>query len=471
MSNGRDNEPFDVRRFLERLRKPQRKRGERDRESPTPREVNAFSKAPLAGRLWWLLRRRLSSDGRITPGARPIALRDKLERFRPAAFLAGGAAVGPCRWLSIGPRNINGRIKCLAIHPIDPNTIYAGSADGGVWKSTDAGQSWKPKWDDLTSMSIGALAIDPQAPNTIYAGTGEALIVAEPSDYLWAYEGAGVFRSTDGGATWLPFGSVQNQFIYRLAVDPNDSNNVLCAGYATTGGGLCRWDQAALAGAGAWVLVRAGIFTDVLFDPVNQNVAYAGQYQTAGGAGHAAVLKSTDGGLTWLPRSTGLPNDDIGRVSLTLARAKPEVLYVKIEDSYWGILWGVYRTGSAAEGTAAAPAWTACVDPDVDEPDPQATLNSGGVPYIAADPSDTNGNIVYAGGIDLARSNNGGQSWERISRTYQVPPPAQVTRPTHADQQDLVSTRRIARGSSSLMTAACSWEPIPAAAHRSTGGR
>jgi photosystem II stability/assembly factor-like uncharacterized protein len=436
MSDIREEQPFDAYRFLERLRREPRTRGERDPERPTPREIKAFTTAPLAGRLWWLTRRRASSDGIVRAGARANALRDKLERFRPPSVpLAGGATVAPCRWLPIGPRNINGRIKCLAIHPVDPRIIYAGSADGGVWKTTDAGQSWRPKMDDLPSMSIGALAIDPQAPDTVYAGTGEALKVADPSEYLWAYEGAGVFRTTDGGDTWSAFGAVQNQFIYRLAVDPNDSTNVLCAGYARSGGGLCRWDQATT----SWIVERSGIFTDVLFDPVNAGVVYAGRYQTSGPP-HAAVLKSTNSGRAWVSSSTGLPNDDVGRVSLTLARAKPEVLYAKIEDSYWGTLLGVYRTGTAAAGSAATPAWTPCTDPDVDAPDPRATPQLWWCSYIAADPSDANGNTVYAGGIDLARSADGGQSWERLSRTYQAGLPAAVpaTRPTHADQHDLV---------------------------------
>lgn len=283
---------------------------------------------------------------------------------------------------------------------------------------------------DLPSLSIGAIALDPRAPDTIYAGMGEALIVASPSRYLWSYEGNGVYRSTDGGTTWAPMGAAANDYIYRIAVDPFDSDNVLCAGYASAHGGLLRWDRA----AGAWILVQPGSFTDVVFDPAHQGVVYAAQYDSG-------VHKSTNGGATWAPRSTGLPANDIGRVSLTIARSKPDVLYAKIENSWVGDLLGVYRTQTAAEGTTAVPAWTPCIDPGVDDPAP--TLVSPQLwwcSYIAADPSDPTGNIVYAGGIDLARSGDGGQSWQPLSQTYQLPapPPATATRPTHADHHALV---------------------------------
>src|SRR2546428_382733 len=105
--------------------------------------------------------------------------------------IAGYAPAGAgTPWFSIGPRNVNGRMKALAVHPTDPNTVYAGAASGGVWKSTDGGQSWRPLWDQQSTMASVALAIAPSAPNTIYVGTGEWTPGWGP-----AFPGTGIFVS------------------------------------------------------------------------------------------------------------------------------------------------------------------------------------------------------------------------------------------------------------------------------------
>src|SRR5439155_5439662 len=180
--------------------------------------------------------RRATSRGTIAH-ARVFEGRRARAGLKPRAWI-----MRQCRWWPVGPRNVNGRVRCLAIHQ-NGQPRYAGSADGGVWKSTDAGQRWTATMDRLASLSIGALALDPAQPDTIYAGTGEPLYVPVLTDYAWSFPGAGVYRSVDGGQTWTTFGSVQNQFIYRVAVDPNDPTNLLCAGFSfpAGSGGLCRW--------------------------------------------------------------------------------------------------------------------------------------------------------------------------------------------------------------------------------------
>jgi photosystem II stability/assembly factor-like uncharacterized protein len=382
----------------------------------------SFRSARLAGRLRWLLLRRATSESKIPLSGRLNALRQKAERFSGEVMLSTGAT--PCRWLPVGPRNINGRIRCLAIHPTDGNILYAGAADGGVWKTIDGGQSWEPLTDDKDSLSIGALAIDPSAPDTVYVGTGEPMFFAGLGAYAWDYPGIGVLKSTDAGKTWSPLGAIQNQYIYRIAVDPHDPWNLLCAGFAADGaGGLCRWNAA----GNQWDLVQSGVFTDALFDPVNPGLAYAGKYDDG-------VWKSTDSGVTWSQRSTGLPLLGSGRVSVTLARQLPAVLHARVESS--GL---VYRTTTSAEPSGGGgTAWTQLPDPGADVGADLNPLNQRyWCSYVAADPLDPAAEIVYVGGIDLVRRERNSSAqlvWTRISPTYNPPDPRWVT---HSDHHDI----------------------------------
>lgn len=394
---------------------------------------DAFRDARLAGRLRWHLLRRATSEGSVPLFGRIIALRQKArfsgEGLRPKAATR-------CPWLPVGPRNINGRIRCLAVHPTNGDVLYAGAADGGVWKTIDQGQSWRPLTDDQDSLSIGALAIDPNAPDTIYAGTGEPLYFQTLSPYAWDYPGIGVLKSTDGGETWNTFGSIQNQFIYRIAVDPNNSSNILCAGFAVDAlanpgagpGGLCRWNAA----TSQWDVVKLGVFTDVLFDPGNSGIAYAGKYDDG-------VWKSTDSGVTWSQRSTGLPLAGSKRISITISRQQPAVLHARVESTGF-----VFKTVTGAEPVGGLAAWAVLPDPVADlGPD----VDSGGhrIPinqrywcsFVAADPMDTTAEVVYAGGIDLVRRGRDALAqlgWTRVSRAYDPPDAGWVT---HSDLHDM----------------------------------
>ena len=389
----------------------------------TEKERGAFQRLNLSNRIRYLLLRRSTDDGQLLLDGLSRARQAKYERFSNAEFM-NTAPVGPgCNWLSVGPRNINGRVKSLTIHPTNAQILYAGTADGGVWKTTDGGQSWQATMHDQNALAIGAIALDSNAPDTVYAGTGEGVYLFSgggplppgSSSLAWYYEGVGVYKSTDGGASWALTGTHPNDFIYRIAVDPFDSQHILSAGYATAGtGGLARSTD----GGATWTTVVTGIFTDVLFDPTNSGRAYAGQY-------NGGVLKTTDSGATWAARNVGLPAAaSLGRVSLSLARANPAVLYAKIENDASGDLLGVYRTASAAEPPGG---WAAVGDPGVD---------SGFLwwcSYIAADPTDAAGSIVWAGGVDVGRSADGGTTWGLVTDAYGGTRP-----PTHSDQHALV---------------------------------
>lgn len=118
-------------------------------------------------------------------------------------------------WYSVGPRNVNGRVKSVAVDPTDPNTVYAGSAAGGVWKPFDGGKSWTALWVMQESLAIGAIGISKNAPHTIYAGTGEYT-----PGYLFSYAGVGIYVSTDAGTTWSLRNAIKSRRINKLVGIP-----------------------------------------------------------------------------------------------------------------------------------------------------------------------------------------------------------------------------------------------------------
>jgi hypothetical protein len=436
-TRGRAARGFDLKGLLESIDQPPKRgvpKSSGDERTVSNQTRRALSRAKISGKMRWLLERRATDDGQLL---RHVLRQPRLDRAehverlrveraraeRNRSVSDGAPAAAGCNWFSVGPRNINGRIKSLAVHP-NGTTVYAGAADGGVWKSTDSGQSWTPTMHDELSLAIGALALDPNAAQTIYAGTGEPVYLigssgVEPPgspDLAWFYEGVGIYKSTNGGDTWNLTGAIDNDFIYRIAVDPNDSNNVLCAGYSSTvgTGGLCRSTN----GGTTWTTVVTGIFTDVLFDPNNAGRVFAGQL-------NGGVLKSTDSGATWSARNTGLPAAaSIARVSLTIAAANSNVLYAKIESASSGGLLGVYRTASAAEAPGG---WSAVTNPGVD------SSYVWWCSTIAADPSDVTGNIVWAGGVGLARSGDGGASWTNVGGAIHSDQQSMVFDPTNAN--------------------------------------
>ena len=405
--------------------------------APTPtggrglseKETNVFQNSKFSGKLGFLIQRRITAEGELmTDGLADARQQVQETMLEESALEASGLEAAPAisgfNWISIGPRNINGRIKCLAIHPRDGRILYAGAANGGVWKTTNRGQSWQPTMHDEESLAIGSIAIDPRNPEVIYAGTGEPVYLLTSNGPLppgsarlaWFYEGVGVYRSTNGGDSWTLTGPMENGFIYRVAVDPFDSNHLLCAGFSSTAnqGGLCRSTD----GGNSWTTVEQGVFTDVVFSPSQAGVAYAAQH-------NGGILKTTNKGAQWTLRNQGLPAPSrMGRISLTIANANPNIVYAKIENDQNGRLLGLFRTTTGAEAPLG---WLSVADPGVDN------NFIWWASYISADPADPSGNRVCAGGLNVALSEDGGQSWNLATDAYDGTRPA-----THADQHALV---------------------------------
>src|SRR4030095_8302955 len=155
-------------------------------------------------------------------------------------------ALAPSSWVSRGPNNVGGRPRALVVHPTNPLVLWAGAVGGGVWKSTDAGASWLRLDDFMPSLAVGCLTIDPANPAVLYCGTGEGYFNTD------AIKGAGIFKTTDGGATWNRIASTAGwDMVNRIAIAHNNSNLLLAGAQA---GGIMRSTN----GGATWTNVRNG---------------------------------------------------------------------------------------------------------------------------------------------------------------------------------------------------------------------
>jgi photosystem II stability/assembly factor-like uncharacterized protein len=242
-------------------------------------------------------------------------------------------------WRSIGPANMGGRIDDIDVVESKPSIFYVGFATGGLWKTVNNGTTFTPVFDDQPVTSIGDIAIAQSKPDIVYVGTGE------PNNRQSSSFGAGVYKSTDAGKTWKYMGLKETQSIARIVVHPKNPDIAYVAAighlfgpnkdrglYKTTDGGA-NWTNT------KFIDEDTG-FTDVVMDPVNPNILYAASYQRRrqpwgfnGGGPGSGIWKTTDGAKTWTKLTgNGLPtNPIIGRIGLDLARSKPATIYASIE--------------------------------------------------------------------------------------------------------------------------------------------
>ena len=240
---------------------------------------------------------------------------------------------------------------------MDPNNYsryYVAVASGGVWKTTNAGTTWTPIFDNEASYSIGAITLDPKNPLTVWVGTGE-----NNSQRSVAY-GSGLYKSEDGGRSWRNVGLKTSEHIGRIAIDPKDSNIVYVASQGPLWGpggerGLFKTTD----GGKTWknilnISENTGV-TDVVIDPNDPNTIYCAAYQRRrhrwtliNGGPESAIYKSTDAGATWNKLRAGLPTVELGRIGLALSPVDSNVLYATVEaaDRRGGIFRSADRGGS-----------------------------------------------------------------------------------------------------------------------------
>lgn len=240
---------------------------------------------------------------------------------------------------SIGPAGMSGRITSIDVVQKNTDIIYAGTASGGLWRSTSGGVEWEPIFDDQDAASIGAVAVDQNVPDIIWVGTGEG----NPRNSQTS--GNGVYKSIDGGKIWNWLGLEQTRNIHRVIIDPTNSNIVYVAAQGPAWGetnerGIFKTTD----GGKTW---RKVLFVneitgaaDLIIDPANPNKLIAAMWEfrrwpwffKSGGAGSGLYI-SFDGGETWKKRTEkdGLPKGELGRIGLAIAKNNPKIIYALIE--------------------------------------------------------------------------------------------------------------------------------------------
>jgi photosystem II stability/assembly factor-like uncharacterized protein len=320
-----------------------------------------------------------------------------------ATAQVSSATFGMMEARQMGPGTMSGRITAIeGVNSENGKTLYVGTAGGGVWKSTNAGASFKPIFDKYCQ-SIGAVAIDQKNPRTVYVATGESNMRNSVS------VGVGMYKSTDAGDNWTFIGLDSTEHIARIAIDPRNSSTLYVAApgplwsdskhrglYKSTDAGKT-WEKI------LYINEKAGC-AEVVLDPKNPDVVYATTWEfrrtpysfNSGGAG-SGVWKSLDGGKTWKELANGLPAKPFGRVAFTLAPSAPENLFAIVESNNTGLY-------ISADGGAS---WK----------QQSATLNVVARPFyfstIVVDPKDPK--RVYRPSLSFSYSSDGGYSFADAS--------------------------------------------------------
>ncbi|MHB8069388.1 MAG: WD40/YVTN/BNR-like repeat-containing protein [Desulfobaccales bacterium] len=312
-------------------------------------------------------------------------------------------------WSYVGPGNVGGRTRSLVIHPTTPTTMYAAGVAGGVWKTVDGGASWQPIGDLMANLAVCSLVMHPTNPAVLFAGTGEGFFNSD------AVRGLGIFQTTNGGATWTQLANTNNSDFYYvndLKISPNDPNRM----YAATGTGFFLSTN----GGGTWTkTLDASSVNGCMSIAVRSDQNPEHVIISCGNFAQAAIHRSINGGASFNQVYT---ESNLGRTSLAIAPSNQNILYALASSlqsgNYSDALLAVLRSPDGGQ------TWTPVLRNT--SPDTLSTLlltnpyfavyydqwyNQGWYDnVIAVDP--LNENIVWAGGIDLFRSDDGGASWK-----------------------------------------------------------
>ncbi|MFV1981350.1 MAG: WD40/YVTN/BNR-like repeat-containing protein, partial [Rhodothermia bacterium] len=305
---------------------------------------------------------------------------------------------------AIGPAGMSGRVTSIDVVESDKDVIYVGTASGGLWRSVNGGTTFSPIFDDQNAASIGAVAVNQSNPDLIWVGTGEG----NPRNSQTG--GTGMYRSIDGGYTWQYLGLEESRSIHRIVLHP-DEPDVAWIGvqgpawgeteqrgvFRTTDGGAT-WEKV------LFVNERTGI-ADLVLDPSNPNKLIAAMWEfrrwpwffKSGGEG-SGIYVTYDGGSSWEKRTSndGLPKGELGRIGLAIAPSSPDIVYAIVESEQNA----VYRSEDGGRKWAKRS----------DDKDPRSR------PFYYADifVDSQNENRLYHIFSDISRSEDGGKTFEKI---------------------------------------------------------
>ena len=304
---------------------------------------------------------------------------------------------------NIGPAGMSGRITAIDVVNSAPEHIYIGSASGGVWESKDGGVEWKPIFDDQPALAIGAIKINQQNPSEIWVGTGEG----NPRNSQ--NSGKGIFRTLDGGKTWMNMGLSNTSVIHRILIDFHDPSTIYVgAAGSQWGPNPERGVYKSTDSGNTWNRIlfsndTSGI-ADMVMDPANPRKIIAALYQhlrtpwdfKSGGNGSGLYI-TYDGGEKWkkITSEEGIPKGQLGRIGLAIAPSKPDIVYALIEAKENGL----YKSTDGGEH------WSLI-----------STKNIGGRPFyyheIYVDP--VNENRLWNLYSYVSKSEDGGRTFETI---------------------------------------------------------
>lgn len=312
------------------------------------------------------------------------------------------------RWNSVGPSNVGvfqgrlpgtGRVNAVAVDPNNSNIWYVGAPAGGIWKSVDAANTWENLFDDFPQIGVSGIAIDPNDSNTIYIATGD-------DDAADSYS-IGVFKSTDGGATWSATGlgpeqTNINSLFNEIVIDPTDSN-ILWVG---TNLGLFKSEDA----GATWSNKRSGNITDFKLKPGDPNTVYA--------VSNNKFYRTVDGGTNFSELIDSVLPNSSGRRVLGVSDANPEVVYLLTANTFMQnfSFQGLFRSDDSGQTFYKTENTNNIMESN------QAWFD------LALEVSPTNADEVYTGCLNIWKSSDGGNNFMRLNNWSSLNPSY-----THAD--------------------------------------